>query len=169
MGNWKPANNLKTHRPNESELTFVSGVETKNADGAITKANVRAAVAVLKQMFADVGNPTVEVLVTLGEFGSMHFGGGWTAGNAAAHERTMGRFALQTADGKPTDTTGAGDCYRGSYCGARYGLKQTVDQAMHWAAAAGSLAVEVEGAMPSMPTKAKIAERAANPVSSPNL
>ena len=72
----------------------------------------------------------------------------------------MGRFALSTVNGKPVDTTGAGDCYRGSYVAARYGEGKTVARAMRWAAAAGSLAVEIEGAMPAMPTRRQIEKRA---------
>lgn len=63
----------------------------------------------------------------------------------------MGRFALETPDGKPVDTTGAGDCFRGSYVGAHYGLGQPVEQAMRWAAAASSVSVEIEGTTISSP------------------
>merc|ERR1712127_53231 len=62
-------------------------------------------------------------------------------------------MGLSTSNGKPKDTTGAGDCYRGSYVAARYGEGKSVADAMRWASAAGSLSVEVEGAMPSMPTR----------------
>ena len=55
---------------------------------------------------------------------------------------------------------GAGDCFRGSFVAARYGERRGVEEAMRWAAAAASLAVEVEGAMPSMPSRAAIAARA---------
>ena len=68
------------------------------------------------------------------------------------------------ADGKPMDTCGAGDCFRGSYVGARYGEGRGVLDAMTWAAAAGSLSVEVEGAMPSMPSRQQIAKRANEPM-----
>lgn len=155
--------------PNESELTFISGLETKGADGKITQKLVREAVAVLKGLFKAVGNLDVEVMVTLGEFGSMHFQGDWCIKACCGMERCtrMGRFALQTKDGKAKDTTGAGDCFRGSYVAARYGLRKSVKHAMHWAAAAGSLAVEVKGAMPSMPSIEAIAKRASQGVSVP--
>lgn len=71
----------------------------------------------------------------------------------------MGCFPLETADGKPKDTTGAGDCYRGSFVAARYGEGRSTEEAMRWAAAAAALSVEVEGAMPSMPPRDKILER----------
>ena len=54
----------------------------------------------------------------------------------------------------------ADSCFRGSYVGARYGEGRGVLEAMTWAAAAGSLSVEVEGAMPSMPSRQQIAQRA---------
>ena len=146
--------------PNESELGFVSGVPVVVNNGTVDGASVRAAVAALKKRFAAKGNKAVEVLVTLGGMGSCHFDGAWSEKAAKAHETRVGCFKLQTKNGKPNDTCGAGDCFRGSYVGARYGEGRTVAEAMAWAAAAGSLAVEVEGAMPSMPPKAKIAKRA---------
>ena len=54
------------------------------------------------QELAAVGNPSAEVLVTLGGAGSMHFGGDWAAGGDAdergllAHEARMGFFPLST-------------------------------------------------------------------------
>ena len=95
----------------------------------------------------------------------MHFGAAWQAGGAeGAHETRMGFFQLATADGKPKDTTGAGDCFRGSYVGMRYGEGRGVADAMRWAAAAAACSVEVEGAMPSMPPRAQIAARCAQPL-----
>lgn len=148
---------LSVVAPNESELTFISGVETQ-ANGEVKKSLVRDAVAALKARFAAVGNGGVEVLVTLGAHGSMHFGADWAKGREDK-ECHIGRYALSTSNGKPKDTTGAGDCYRGSYVAARYGEGKSVDAAMRWAAAAGSLSVEVEGAMPSMPTRKAIESR----------
>ena len=52
----------------------------------------------------------------------------------------------------------------GRYVAARYGEGKSVREAMVWAAAAGSLAVEVEGAMVAMPTREAIARRAAEPM-----
>jgi len=137
--------------PNESELTFISGVETQ-ANGEVKKSLVREAVGALKKKFAAAGNGGVEVLVTLGAHGSMHFGPNWVKASQD-HECHVGRYPLATPNRKPKDTTGAGDCYRGSYVAARYGEGKGVADAMRWAAAAGSLSVEVEGAMPSMPTR----------------
>ena len=150
--------------PNESELTFISGVETK-VGGKLDGKAIRTAVAALKAKFAKRGNERVEVLVTLGGLGSCHFGKLWCphgtmTPEASAHETRVGCFALGTAGGKPMDTCGAGDCFRGSYVGARYGEGRGVVEAMTWAAAAGSLSVEVEGAMPSMPSRQQIAQRA---------
>lgn len=157
--------------PNESELTFIAGVPTSDGDGAdaaISPAKVRAAVSALKQKFAAAGNTGVEVLVTLGGMGSCFFAKGWEGGGGSGAEQLecrMGVFPLETDDGKPKDTTGAGDCFRGSFVGARYGEGKTVEEAMKWAAAAGSLSVEVEGAMPSMPHRSKIEQRVTKPMS----
>lgn len=144
--------------PNESELTFISGVATQDpATGAVKGALVRKAVRALRDKFGAAGNPAVEVLVTLGALGSLHFAPDGT-------ETHVGCFALQTPDGKPRDTCGAGDCYRGSYVGARYGEGRTVEDSMRWAAAAAACSVEVEGAMPSMPPRSAIAARYAQPM-----
>ena len=153
--------------PNESELAFISGVPTADADGEVRAPRVRAAVAALRARFAAAGNAHVEVLVTLGAKGSMHFGPRWTSegGEASgAHETRMGRFGLTTADGRPKDTTGAGDCYRGSYVGMRYGEGRPIAEAMRWAAAAAACSVEVEGALRSMPPPEQIAARGAHAV-----
>ena len=147
--------------PNESELTFVTGVPTSRADGGVAPELVREAVAALKAQFAAAGNGDVEVLVTLGSEGSMHFGSAWSGGADAAHETRMGRFELATADGRPRDTTGAGDCYRGSFVAKRYGEGATVEEAMRWAAAAAACSVEAEGALTSMPGREDIEARAA--------
>ena len=105
-----------------------------------------------------------------GAQGSIHFGPEWSAadGAAGAHETRVGYFALSTPDGKPKDTTGAGDCFRGSYVGVRYGEGKGVEEAMRWAAAAAACSVEVEGAMPSMPPRAQIEARAAQPLIAPD-
>ena len=91
----------------------------------------------------------------------MHFGSEWSGGADAAHETRMGRFELATADGRPRDTTGAGDCYRGSFVAKRYGEGATVEEAMRWAAAAAACSVEAEGALTSMPAREDIEARAA--------
>mmetsp|Transcript_83550 Transcript_83550/g.233176 ORF Transcript_83550/g.233176 Transcript_83550/m.233176 type:complete len:106 (-) Transcript_83550:161-478(-) len=95
----------------------------------------------------------------------MYFGGDWSAKESEGEsgllpgEIRIGAFKLATPDGTVLDTTGAGDCFRGSFVGARYGLKKTVAESMRWAAAASSLSVEVEGAMLSMPRRRKIERR----------
>merc|ERR1712083_35079 len=62
--------------PNETELTFISGVETQE-NGSVSKVLVRKAVETLKSKCAAHGNSGVEVLVTLGSLGSMFFGASW--------------------------------------------------------------------------------------------
>lgn len=147
--------------PNESELTFIAGVSTQDDDGKIVPSKLRAAVAALKAKFAAKGNASVEVLVTLGAQGSCYFESAWTLEAAPAMENRVGSFQLSSPGGEPRDTTGAGDCFRGSFVGARYGEGKSIADAMRWAAAASSISVEVEGAMPSMPTREKIVERLA--------
>jgi len=135
--------------PNESELTWISGVETTE-DGELVMAKVREAALALKQKFAAASNPDVEVLVTLGRHGSIYFD---------KSEAATSQAKFNTGAAGALDTTGAGDCFRGSFMAARFGLGMSVSQAMQWASAAGSLAVEVPGAMPSMPSRVQIATR----------
>lgn len=149
--------------PNETELEFISGSKTRK-EGKVQGPLVRKAVAALKAKFADAGNPNVEVLVTLGEYGSVYFGPNWSLENSAANETRMGRFGLTTYDGEPRDTTGAGDAFRGSFVAARYGECRSLCESMKWAAAAASLSVEVEGAMPSMPSRSQISTRFQQPL-----
>jgi len=152
--------------PNESELTFISGVETTVA-GNIDKTLLRKAVAKLKELFASKGNSNVEVLVTLGSCGSLFFETQWSMSaqpedpttGLLPFETYVGCFPLETPNKKPVDTTGAGDCYRGSFVAARFGEKKSILESMQWAASASSLAVEGKGAMPSMPTRVAIEQR----------
>jgi len=152
--------------PNESELTFISGVATQEG-GEVKKALLRDAVTALKAKCAAVGNEDIEVLVTLGKYGAMYFAKAWSnsgdadASGLLAHECQMGCFELATADGKPKDTCGAGDCFRGSFVSARFAEGKSLEEAMRWSAAAGSLSVEQEGALTSMPTRSEIEARAA--------
>ena len=151
--------------PNESELTFISGIETRDETGAVRGERVREAVAALKAQFGAAGNPSIEVLVTLGSGGSVWFGPDWTLDAVdETREICMGCYRLATPDGRPVDTTGAGDCFRGSYVAARYGEGKEVLEALRWAAAASSLACEVNGAMPSMPSRDKIMARVVEPL-----
>ena len=158
--------------PNESELTFISGIETRDETGAVLGKRVREAVAALKAQFGAAGNPSIEVLVTLGSGGSVYFGTDWTLDavdetREITREICMGCYRLATPDGRPVDTTGAGDCFRGSYVAARYGEGKEVLEAMRWAAAAASLACEVNGAMPSMPSRDQILARVQEPLAFP--
>lgn len=56
------------------------------------------------------------------------------------------------------DATGAGDAFCGAFA-ARLAAGDSIREAAVWGSAAGSLAVEVVGAIPSMPTKAAIEDR----------
>eukprot|EP00967_Tisochrysis_lutea_P013706 scaffold15340_cov30-Tisochrysis_lutea.AAC.1 len=156
--------------PNESELTFLSGVATEEND-SVSRPLLRRAVSMLKSKFAAAGNTDIEVLVTLGAKGSLHFGSQWSAAENdfanevwLPHETHIGIYNLASPNGRPVDTTGAGDCFRGSFVGAHYGEGKSLTEAMKWASAAGSLSVEVEGAMLSMPDRLKIEARIAEPL-----
>ena len=130
--------------PNESELTFISGIETRDETGAVRGKRVREAVAALKAQFGAAGNPSIEVLVTLGSGGSVYFGTDWTL-DAVDETREITR----------------------EICMGWYGEGKEVLEAMRWAAAAASLACEVNGAMPSMPSRDQILARVQEPLAFP--
>ena len=60
------------------------------------------------------------------KFGAKKGANAARGGGLLAHETRMGCFDI--VGGKPTDTTGAGDCFRGSYVAARYGEGRSVEQ-----------------------------------------
>ncbi len=88
-----------------------------------------------------------DVIVTLGARGAVHV----TRDGSRSFE--PGRTAAVV------DTTGAGDAFVGVLAAA-LATGSSVPQAVHRAVAAGSLAVEKRGAVPSMPTYDEIDVRA---------
>jgi ribokinase len=161
--------------PNEAELSDISGVDTTGDEGSVSMILVRQAVAALKEQLSGAGNPRAEVLVTLGSLGAVHFCSEWANGGNVdsagllAGETRSGCFRLATHDGRPRDTTGAGDCFRGSFAAARYVERRSLEESMRWAAAAASLAIEAEGALTSMPSRDRIEKRAAEEMDVPIL
>ncbi len=161
--------------PNEAELSDISGVDTTGDEGSVSMILVRQAVAALKEQLRGAGNPRAEVLVTLGSLGAVHFCSEWANAGSVdsagllAGETRSGCFRLATSDGRPLDTTGAGDCFRGSFAAARYVERRSLEESMRWAAAAASLAIEAEGALTSMPSRDQIEKRAAEEMDVPML
>ncbi len=89
-----------------------------------------------------------DVVVTLGAAGALHVGTGGTAGAT-----TVGEVPGRPAEA--VDTTGAGDAFTGvlaAHLAAGGGLRDGVVRGV----AAGSLAVRVRGATPSLPTRAEV-------------
>ena len=128
--------------PNESELEWISGHSCSNSENID---DVRDAVSILRKKW---GRDDLEVLVTLGKHGAIYF-----AKDNVEHRV----YAFKNICVK--DTTGAGDCFRGSFAAARYSLERSILESLQWASAAASLCVETHGAMPSMPSRDLIERR----------
>ena len=134
--------------PNESELTWISGVDCVVKD-KISMKLLRNAVSTLRLKWNRKDD--LEILVTLGKHGAIYFAND-------GQEYRVGSFR----DVQVKDTTGAGDCFRGSFAAARYTMNFDILSALRWASAAASLCVEVSGAMPSMPSRTSIEHRLAH-------
>ena len=134
--------------PNESELTWISGVDCVVKD-KISMKLLRNAVSTLRSKWNRKDD--LEILVTLGKHGAIYFAND-------GQEYRVGSFR----DVQVKDTTGAGDCFRGSFAAARYTMNFDILSALRWASAAASLCVEVSGAMPSMPSRTSIEHRLAH-------
>lgn len=83
------------------------------------------------------------LLLTLGDQGAQLY----KAGQLIAHAKPAKLKAL--------DTTGAGDCFSGSYVAAKT-RGYSDEDALHYAVAASGLSVQTLGAAPSMPTVSEI-------------
>ena len=92
-----------------------------------------------------------------GAQGSIHFGPEWSAadGAAGAHETRVGYFALSTPDGKPKDTTGAGDSFLGAFAAAKSAGLSTL-AAVRAAGVVAARSVQGRGAQPSYATAADL-------------
>ena len=134
--------------PNESELTWISGVDCVVKD-RISMKLLRDAVSALRLKWNRTND--LEILVTLGKHGACYFA-------KDGQEYRVGSYR----DVHVKDTTGAGDCFRGSFAAARYTMNFDILSSLRWASAAASLCVEVSGAMPSMPTRSSIEHRLAH-------
>ena len=86
--------------------------------------------------------PHAEIVLTLGENGSMY------AGTEGVAEQKA--YKVETVD-----TTAAGDTVTGYYIAARL-QGQTVKKALHMASKASAIAVSMEGAAPSIPKKDEV-------------
>jgi len=129
--------------PNETELQNLTNMPTSNMDEILLAAKKLQEYGVNK------------VLVTLGKDGSMVL---------MESGEVIRQGALPLYDGgRVVDTTGAGDCFRGAFAVA-LSRQQTIQEGLLLGAAAASLCVQAEGAMPSMPKETEvqaILERAA--------
>lgn len=86
-----------------------------------------------------------DVVVTLGAGGALHVG----PGGDVTH--------VPGVPAEPVDTTGAGDAFTG-YLAAHLASGAAVVEGLPRAVAAGSLAVRVRGAVPSLPTRRAVEE-----------
>eukprot|EP00939_MAST-03C_sp_MAST-3C-sp1_P000633 g633.t1 len=152
----------------------------------ISISRLRNAVAALKRTWAEKKNDRLEVLVTLGSLGAMYFEAGWTGDEpsgdpkdgrdrrptfdvlkdlgvrgpdihvAASRHPFEHRVGIFPVKKEIVDTTGAGDCFRGSFAAARFSKRRSIPAALKYASAAASLCVTKAGAMPSMPKGSEV-------------
>lgn len=112
---------------NETELALLSGVEI---DGGSSRAEIVSAIESL--------GLTGAVVATLGSRGAL----------AVVGDR---QIDVEGYEVTAVDTTGAGDCFVGSFA-AQLTTGSTIDEALEYANAAAALCVTKPGAGPSMPT-----------------
>jgi len=113
--------------PNEHEAAQISGIDTNDDDGALAAAN------------ALLGSGSKACLITLGARGALLV-------------NADGAFFQPAFKTDPLDTTAAGDAFCGAFAAA-LASGESQKSALSFAAAAGSLATTVEGAVPSLPNK----------------
>lgn len=123
---------------NETELAVYAACDVPDGAAALKVA-----------MLAARKNDNQTVIATLGSAGVMALSG----------DEVLEIPAAKAA--KVVDTTGAGDCFCGTLA-ARLAEGAKLAQALSFAAAAASLAVETPGAAPSMPTRSMIEARMQN-------
>ena len=117
--------------PNESETRFLTDVHVSTPDGAAEAARILRTRGVKT------------VLMTLGERGALLMEEG-------ARPREIPTYPVE-----PVDTTAAGDAFCGALAVA-LAEGRPMEDAAHFACAAGALACTVMGAGPSLPTRAAI-------------
>lgn len=143
---------VDTIMPNESELFTLVDVESDTNNSTELYNNVYNAVQLIHSKY----NSKVNVLVTLGEYGSIYF-----CGNVSNDQ--CGSIIQLIPPSHTTvnviDTTGAGDCYRGCYTYHYYTQSKDIIQSMIFATAAAELSVQVSGAAESMPHRNDIDAR----------
>lgn len=126
------------------DVAVLNEIELAQATGA--KITARSSVAAIAAACRKLGAPVV--IATLGGRGLVVVG-------------PDGITALPAHKAKVVDTTGAGDCFVGALA-SRLAAGEPLREAVHYANAAASCAVEKLGATPSMPTPRQVAARLRN-------
>lgn len=116
------------------DVFILNEVEAQGLVG--TTDDVQKLQSKLKEKF-----PNAEIVLTLGEKGSMYLG-----------EESVQQEIYSV---KTVDTTAAGDTFTGYYLAGRL-QEMSVKETLNMAAAASAIAVSKRGAAPSIPTKAEV-------------
>jgi sugar/nucleoside kinase (ribokinase family)/sugar phosphate isomerase/epimerase len=141
--------------PNESELQrliqTITTTSTTTTTAAITKENARDDATIVRQaaLLRDLG--ARNVLVTRGSRGSTL---------VTESGQILQQPAFRLPQSRVLDETGAGDCYRAAFAVSLL-EGHSLEYCMKFASAAGSCSVEVQGAVPSTPTRAQVEHRVA--------
>eukprot|EP00357_Protocruzia_adherens_P034192 CAMPEP_0114994958 /NCGR_PEP_ID=MMETSP0216-20121206/13442_1 /TAXON_ID=223996 /ORGANISM="Protocruzia adherens, Strain Boccale" /LENGTH=315 /DNA_ID=CAMNT_0002358905 /DNA_START=21 /DNA_END=968 /DNA_ORIENTATION=- len=130
-------NNIDIFSPNETEFERVFNISAKSEEEILT--HVRR----FQKEF-----PHLKFLIKLGENGSMYV--------PPKGDVIRVQACTNIPEGKAIiDTTGAGDCYTGTFVAALAEGKE-IKAAMTYASAAALLCICVKGALPSMPWKEEV-------------
>lgn len=145
--------------PNESELRRLCQSFMSEEDFDAYEKDISCAEssndAIIKLATILQSNGANNVLVTLGEKGSILIKGGYDDDDQYSNEqKTLFQEACKI-NLPVLDETGAGDCYRAGFAVALSEGK-SVQESMEFASASGALAVTKEGAVPSIPSREEV-------------
>ena len=133
--------------PNESELKRL--VKSTSVSVPASHDAAEVAISILPYVISLQKLGATNVLVTMGASGSLIL-----QSNGSTALWQPGRKVREVVD-----ETGAGDCYRAAFAVALVMEGCEPEEAMRFATAAGSCSVEVNGAVPSTPSRNRIEER----------
>jgi ribokinase len=120
--------------PNKTELKRIVGKD-------INVSNTEEIIKALEEIREKSGNKNLKLLLKLGSKGALFID---------TDNNILSQHAFHFDDLKIVDTTGAGDCFTGSFV-ARLSDGNSIEDCLRYATGSAYLAITKFGAMPSMP------------------